>query len=114
MWEQPLEAQNREREALDNEFRSEKVHQPIPVKESAVQIILARKRYPQKGLKDLDRLCKFLALGSVVQKNQNTSVKREPRKRDVTVRNSDIAKMGSAMKGRQNSEIMLIDKIPVF
>ena len=62
-----------------------------------MQINIARKKHPHKRSKNnLDGLYEVLAPGSVVQKtDQCTSVIREPEKVEVTVRNSDIVKIGT-------------------
>ena len=93
-------ASSHERLATDNEsrfLRTTKVSRPIPLKEHAVQINIARKKHAHKRWKkNLDGLYEALAPGSVVQKtDQYTSVIREPGKLEVTVRNSDIAKFGT-------------------
>ena len=92
-------ATTRERLATDNEsrfLRTTKAHRPLPLKEHAVQLNIARKKHLHKrSKKNLDGLY-VLAPGSVVQKiDQYTSVIREPGKMEVTVRNSDIAKFGT-------------------
>ena len=94
------DASTRERLATENESRfllNSKANRPIPLKEHAVQINIARKKHPhRRSKKNLDGLYGVLAPGSVVQKtDQNTSVIREPGKLEVTVRNSDIAKFGT-------------------
>ena len=94
------DATNRERQATDNEsrfFRTTHAHRPLPLKEHAVQLNIARKKHLHKrSKKNLDGLYEVLAPGSVVQKtDQYTSVIREPGKVEVTVRNSDIAKFGT-------------------
>ena len=88
------DASTRERLADDNESRflsTKKAHRPIPLKEHAVQIKIARQKHPhRRSKKNLDGLYEVLAPGSVVQKtDQYTSVIREPGKLEVTVRNSD-------------------------
>ena len=74
-----------------------KAHRPLPLKEHAVQLNIARKKHLHKrSKKNLDGFYEVLAPGSVVQKtDQYTSVIREPGKMEVTVRNSDIAKFGT-------------------
>ena len=94
------DATNRERLATDNEsrfLRTTQAHRPLPLKEHAVQLNIARKKHLHKrSKKNLDGLYELLAPGSVVQKtDQYTSVIREPGKIEVTVRNSDIAKFGT-------------------
>ena len=96
------DAQTRERNATDNVtsfLRSSQIHCAFPLKESAVQIKIARKRHPNKrSKKNLDGLYKVLALGSVVQKTyQKTSVIREPGNRRHGC-NSDIMKFGTKTK----------------
>ena len=91
-------ATTRERLATDNEsrfLRTTKAHRPLPLKEHAVQLNIARKKHLHKrSKKNLGGLY-VLAPGSVVQKiDQYTSVIREPGKMEVTVRKSDIAKFG--------------------
>ena len=90
----PQETQSREREAKDHDQRFLPltiVRQVRPLKVSAVQIILARKRYPQKGSKEnVDELYELLAPTSVLHKVvQYTSVIRQPGKLDVEVRNCE-------------------------
>ena len=89
-----------ERLATDNEsrfLRATQAHRPLPLKEHAVRLNIARKKHLHKrSKKNLDGLYEVLAPGSVVQKtDQYTSVIREPGKMEVTVRNSDIAKFGT-------------------
>ena len=93
-------ASSRERLATDKEsrfLRTTKFSRPIPLKEHAVQINIARKKHAHKrSRKKLYGLYEVLAPGSVVQKkDQYTSVIREPGKLEVTVRISDIAKFGT-------------------
>ena len=87
-----------ERLATNNEFRflrTTKAHRPLPLKEHAVQLNIARKKHLHKrSKKNLDGLYEVLA--PVVQKtDQYTSVIRELVKVELTVRNSDIAKFGT-------------------
>ena len=94
------DATTRERLATDNEsgfLCTTQAHRPLPLKEHAVQLNIARKKHLHKrSKKNLNGLYEVLAPGSVVQKtDQNTSVIREPGKMEVTVRNSDIAKFGT-------------------
>ena len=93
-------APTRGRLADDSESRfssTTKAHHPVPLKEQAEQINIARKKNPHRRSKrNLDGLYEVLAPGSVVQKtDQSTSVFREPGKMEVTVRNSDITKFGT-------------------
>ena len=94
------DALSHKRLAGDKESRflsSMKTQRPITLKEHTVQLNIARKRHPKRSSKkNLDELYEVLASGSVVQKTyQFTSVIREPRKLEVTVRNSDTAKFGN-------------------
>ena len=94
------DATTREHLATDNEshfLRTTKAHRPLPLKEHAVQLNIARKKHLHKrSKKNLDGLYEVLAPGSVVQKtDQYTSVIREPGKMEVRVHNSDIAKFGT-------------------
>ena len=98
MCEATKDATNRERQATDTEsrfLRTTHAHGPLPLKEHAVQLNIARKKHlHRRSKKNLDGLYEVLAPGSVVQKTeQYTSVIREPGKLEVTVRNSDIAKI---------------------
>ena len=93
------DATTRERLATDNEsrfLRTTQAHRPLPLKEHAVQLNIARKKHLHKrSKKNLDGLYEVLAPGSVVQKTDKyTSVIREPGA-IVTVRNSDIEKIGT-------------------
>ena len=106
------DATNREWLATDNEsrfLRTTQAHRPLPLKEHAVQLNIARKKHLHKrSKKNLDGLYEVLAPGSVVQKtDQYTSVIREPGKMEVTVRNSDIAKFGT----REERKTKLTDYI---
>ena len=102
------DATTRERLATDNEsrfLRTTKAHRPLPLKEHAVQLNIARKKHLHKrSKKNLDGLYEVLAPGSVVQKtDQYTTVIREPGKMEVTVRNSDIAKFGTREERKTKS-----------
>ena len=93
------EALSRERLAEDDEtgfLRSTKVHRAIPIKKPTFQLNIARKKHPKRrSKKNFGGLYEVLALGSVVQKiDQNTSVNRQARKLEVTVRKSDILNFG--------------------
>ena len=106
------DATNRERLATDTEsrfLRTTQAHRPLPLKEHAVQLNIARKKHLHKrSKKNLDGLYEVLAPGPVVQKtDQYTSVIREPGKMEVTVRNSDIAKFGT----REERKTKLTDYI---
>ena len=73
---------------------------PIPVKERAVELKLARKFHGKRGSKkNLEGLYKVLAPGSHILKVSPTkSTIKEPGKPVVTARNSDIAKFGTQLE----------------
>ena len=79
----------------------------MPRTEASLEIKLAKKRPQSKrSKKSLDGLYEVLAPGSLVVKTDNfTSVIKEPGKRDVTIRNSDLAKFGS--KTERQCELQL-------
>ena len=97
-----------ERLADDNESRflsTTKAHRPIPLKENAVQINIARKKHPhRRSKKNLDVLYEVLSPSSLQKTDQYTSVIREPGKLEVTARNSDIAKFGT--RDERKTQIM--------
>ena len=106
------DAHAHERLAGDNEsvfLHTTKAHRPIPLKEHTVPLNIARKKHPQRrSKKNLDGLYEVLAPRSVMQKtDQYTSVIREPGKLEVTVRNSDIAKIGT----RDERKTQLMDYV---
>ena len=96
------EAINRERASTDGEsrFLKRKAFRPIPLKERAVELNLARKIHGKKwSKKNLDGLYEVLPPGSQILKvSPTTSTIKEPGKRIVTVRNSDIAKFGTQLE----------------
>ena len=101
-----------ERLANDSESRflsTTKAHRPLPLKEPAMQINIARKKNPHILLKkNLDGFYEVLAPGSVVQKtDQYTSVFREPGKLEVTVRKSEIREFGT----RDDRKTKLMDYV---
>ena len=73
------------------------VGQSVPRTEASLEVKLAKKRPRTKRTKkSLDGLYDVLAPGSLVEKTDTfTSVIKEPGKRDVTIRNSDLAKFGT-------------------
>ena len=73
------------------------VGQSIPRTETSLEVKLAKKRpRTKKAKKSLDGLYDVLAPGSsVIKTNERTSVIKEPGKREVTIRNSDLAKFGT-------------------
>ena len=96
------EARNRERASTDGEsrFLKTKVIRPIPLKERAVELNLARKVHgKRRSKKNLEGLYEVLAPGSHILKvSPTTSTIKEPGKPIVTVRNSDIAKFGTQLE----------------
>ena len=96
------EARNRERASTDGEsrFLKTKAIRPIPLKERAVELSLARKVHgKRRSKKNLEGLYEVLAPGSHILKvSPTTSSIKEPGKPIVTVRNSDIAKFGTQLE----------------
>ena len=80
---------------------------PVPRTEASLTVKLAKKRPRTKRLKEsLDGIFDVLAPGSsVVKSNKYTSVIKEPGKRDVTIRNSDLAKFGT--KAERQTELQM-------
>ena len=76
------------------------VGQSIPRTEASLEVKLAKKRpRTKRSKKSLDGLYDVLALGSsVIKTNEHTSVIKEPGKRDVTIRNSDLAEFGTKVE----------------
>ena len=73
------------------------VGQSVPRTEASLEVKLAKKRpRTKRSKKSLDGLYDVLAPGSSVVKTDTfISVIKEPGKRDVTIRNSDLAKFGT-------------------
>ena len=96
------EAKERERASTDGESRvlKTKAIRPIPLKERAVELNLARKVHgKRRSKKNLEGLYDVLAPVSYILKvNPTTSTIKEPGKPIVTVRNSDIAKFGTKLE----------------
>ena len=96
------EAKSREKTSTDGEsrFLKTKAIRPIPLKERAVELNLARKVHGRKrSKKNLEGLYEVLAPGSQILKvSPTTSTIKEPGKPIVTVRNSDIAKFGTQLE----------------
>ena len=94
--------QKRERASNDGEsrFLKTKAIRPIPLKERAVELNLARKVHgKRRSKKNLEGLYKVLAPGShILMVSPTTSNIKEPGKPIVTVRNSDIAKFGTKLE----------------
>ena len=93
------EAEERERASTDGEsrFLQTKAIRPLPLKERAVELNLARKiQGKRRSKKNLEGLYEVLAPGSHILKvSPTTSTIKESGKPVVTVRNSDIAKFGT-------------------
>ena len=83
------------------------VGQSIPRTESSLEVKLAKNRpRTKRSKKSLDGLYDVLAPGSsVIQTNENTSVIKEPGKREVTIRNSDLAMFGT--KAERNTDLQV-------
>ena len=80
---------------------------PVPRTESSLSVKLVKKKSKTKrSKKSLDGLYEVLALGSSVDKTDAyTSVTKEPGKREVTIRNSDLAKFGN--KAERQTELQI-------
>ena len=80
---------------------------PVPRTETALAVKLAKKKPKTKrSKKSLDGLYEVLAPGSsVVKTDTYTSNIKEPGKRDVTIRNSDLAKFGT--KAERQTELQM-------
>ena len=89
------------------------VGQSVPRTEASLEVKLAKKRpRTKRSKKNLDGLYDVLAPGSsVVKTNIFTSVVKEPGKRDVTIRNSDLAKFGTKAE-RQNELQVYANRTP--
>ena len=104
------EAMKRQRDDPNKESRlisHPDVGQPIPRTESSLELKLAKKK-PQikRSKKSLDGLYDVLAPGSsVIKTTENTSVIKEPGKREVTIRNSDLAKFGTKAERETDLQI---------
>ena len=96
------EAMKRQKEDPNKESRlisNPDVGQSIPRTESSLEVKLAKKRPRTKR-------SNVLAPGSsVIKTNENTSVIKEPGKREVTIRNSDLAKFGT--KAERNTDLQV-------
>ena len=80
---------------------------PVPRTETSLAVKLAKKKPKTKrSKKSLDGLHEVLAPGSSVLKTDTyTSVIKEPEKRDVKIRNSDLAKFGT--KAERQTELQM-------
>ena len=104
------EAMKRQKEDPNKESRlisHPDVGQSIPRTEASLEVKLAKKRpRTKRSKKSLDGLYDVLAPGSsVIKTNEHTSVIKEPGKRDVTIRNSNLAKFGT--KAERNTELQV-------
>ena len=78
----------------------------VPRTETSLSVKLAKKKPRPKGSKSLDGLYEVLAPGSsVVKTDSYTSVIKEPRKREVTIHNSDLAKFGTKAERQTDLQI---------
>ena len=86
------------------------VGQSVPRTEASLEVKLAKKRpRTKRSKKSLDGLYDVLAPGSSVVKTDTfTSVIKEPGKRDVTIRNLDLAKFGT--KAERQTEVQGLRK----
>ena len=80
---------------------------PVPRTETSLSVKLAKKKpRTKRSKKCLDGLYEVLAPGfSVVKTDVYTSVKKEPGKRELTIRNSDLAKFGT--KAERQTELQI-------
>ena len=83
------------------------VRQTVPRTEASLEVKLAKKRFRTKSSKkSLDGLYDVLAPGSsVIKTNEYTSVIKKPGKRDVTIRNLNLAKFGT--KAERETELQV-------
>ena len=81
------------------------VGQPVLRTEASLEVKLAKKRpRTKRSKKTLDGFYDVLApSSSVIKTNEHTSVIKEPGKRDVTIRNSNLAKFGT--KAERETEL---------
>ena len=82
----------------------------VPRTETYLTVKLAKKRpLSKRSKKSLDGLYEVLALGSsVIKTDAYTSVINEPGKREVTIRNSDLANLGQRQNAKQTYNSTLI------
>ena len=104
------EAMKRQKEDPNKESRlisHPDVGQSIPRTEASLEVKLAKKRpRTKRSKKSLDGLYDVLAPGSsVIKTNEHNSVIKEPGKRDVTIRNSNLAKFGT--KAERDTELQV-------
>ena len=96
------EARSREQASTDGEprFLKTKAIRPIPLKERAAELNLARKVHgKRRSKKNLEGLYEVLAPGwQILKVSPTTSTIKEPGKQVVTVRNINIAKFGTQLE----------------
>ena len=83
------------------------VGQAVPRTEASLSLKLAKNKPKSKtSKKNLDGLRDVLAPGSpVIKSDAYTSMKKEPRKRKVTIRNSDLAKFGTKAERQTDLQV---------
>ena len=95
-------AKNRGRTSTNGKSRFLRTNaiRPIPLKERAVELKLARKTHgKRRSKKNLEELYEVLAPGSHILKvSPTTSTITEPEKPEVIVRNSDIAEFETQLE----------------
>ena len=81
---------------------------PVPRTETSLSVKLSKKKPITKRSKEsLDGLYEVLAPGSsVVKTDSYTSIIKEPGKREVTIRNSDLAKFGTKAQRQTDLQIL--------
>ena len=89
------------------------VGQAVPMTEASLTLKLAKKKPKNKRFKkNLDGLYEVLVPGSsVIKSDSYTSLIKEPGKREVTIRNSDLAKFGTKAE-RQTDQKNYADRRP--
>ena len=80
---------------------------PVPPTELSLSVKLAKKKpRTKRSKKSLDELYEVLAPGSsVVKTDSYTSIIKEPGKREVTIRNSDLAEFGTKAERQTDLKI---------
>ena len=108
------EAYIRERGSTDGDSRLLRIKacRPLPLRERAVELKLARKIHGRRrSTKSLEGLCEVLASGSnILNVSPTTSTIKEPGKPIVTVRYSDVANFGT-LQERKTPLKMYADRI---
>ena len=80
---------------------------PVPWTETSLSVKLAKKKpRAKRSKKSLDGLYEILAPGSsVVKTDSNTSIIKEPGKREIKIRNSDLVKFGTKAERQTDLQI---------